>query len=79
MFRAAARVYKDGDLVVRDGGVTHTRFGRALHATPAVEASLQRRMQEYYDARYGLKSDFMRVPDGAVGRADPFEAVACAR
>ena len=30
MFRAAARVYKDGDLVVRDGAVTHTRFGRAL-------------------------------------------------
>jgi formylmethanofuran dehydrogenase subunit A len=79
MFRAAARVYKDGDLVVRDGAVSHTRFGRALHATPAVEASMQRRMQEYYDARYGLKSDFMRVPDGAVGRPHPFEAVACAR
>ncbi len=79
MFRAAARVYKDGELVVRDGAVTHYRFGRALQATPAVEASMQRRMKEYYDARYGLPSDFMRVPEGAVGRPQPFEAVACTR
>jgi formylmethanofuran dehydrogenase subunit A len=78
MFRAAALVYKDGDLVVRDGAVTHYRFGRALQAMPAVEASMQRRMVKYYDARYGLPSDFMRVPEGAVGRPNPFEAVACA-
>jgi formylmethanofuran dehydrogenase subunit A len=36
MFRAAARVYKDGQLVVRDGVVTHERYGRALHVTPDV-------------------------------------------
>jgi formylmethanofuran dehydrogenase subunit A len=79
MFRSAARVYKDGDLVVRDGAVRHILFGRALEVARAVEASMQRRMEEYYDARYGLKSDFMRVPDGAIGRPHPFEAVACAR
>ena len=79
MFRAAALVYKDGDLIVRDGAVTHYRFGRALQVTPAVEASMQRRMTQYYDARFGLPSDFMRVPDGAVGRPRPFETVACTR
>ena len=78
MFRATARVYKDGELVVRDGEVTRYRYGRALHVTPAVEASMRRRMTEYYDARYGLPSDFMRVPEGAIGRPQPFEAVACA-
>jgi formylmethanofuran dehydrogenase subunit A len=77
MFRAAARVYKDGDLVVREGEVTHYRFGRALHVTPVVEPAMQRRMTEYYDARYGLPSDFMRVPEGAIARPQPFEAVAC--
>jgi formylmethanofuran dehydrogenase subunit A len=77
MFRAAALVYKDGELVVRDGAVTHYRYGRALYVTPAVEASMQRRMTEYYDARYGLPSDFMRVPEGAIPRPQPFEAVAC--
>ena len=79
MFRAAARVYKDGELVVRDGAVTHYRFGRALHAAPTVEASMQRRISEYYETRYGLPSDFMRVSHHAVGRPQPFEAVACAR
>jgi formylmethanofuran dehydrogenase subunit A len=77
MFRAATRVYKDGELVVRDGVVTHEKYGRALHVTPDVEASMQRRMREYYDARYGLPSDFMRVPEGAIPRPQPFEAVAC--
>jgi formylmethanofuran dehydrogenase subunit A len=79
MFRSAARVYKDGDLVVRDGAVTHYRFGRALQVATGVEASMQRRMKSYYDARYGLPSDFMRVPEGAIARPNPFEAVACAR
>jgi formylmethanofuran dehydrogenase subunit A len=77
MFRAAARVYKDGELVVRDGEVTRTRYGRALQVTPDVEVSMQRRMTEYYDERYGLPSDFMRVPEGAIGRLEPFETVAC--
>jgi formylmethanofuran dehydrogenase subunit A len=62
---------------VRDGTVTRSRYGRALHVTPVVEASMQRRMTEYYDERYGLPSDFMRVPEGAMGRPQPFEAVAC--
>ena len=77
MFRAAARVYKDGELVVRDGAVTHYRYGRALHLTLAIDTSMQRRMNDYYDARYGLPSDFMRVPEGAISRPQPFEAVAC--
>jgi formylmethanofuran dehydrogenase subunit A len=57
--------------------VTRYRYGRALHVTPAVEASMQRRMKDYYDTRYGLSSDFMRVPNNAVGRPQPFEIVAC--
>jgi formylmethanofuran dehydrogenase subunit A len=77
MFSSAAYVFKDGDLVVRDGEVTHYRFGRALQVTPSVEAAMERRMRQYYDARYGLPSDFMRVPEGAIGRPQPFEAVAC--
>ena len=77
MFRSAARVYKDGDLVVRDGAVTHYRFGRALHVAPEVEREMQRRMGRYYDDRYGLPADLMRVPERAVGRPNPFEVVAC--
>ena len=38
MFRTAALVFKDGDLVVRDGKVTHQRFGRALTVRPGRDA-----------------------------------------
>jgi len=79
MFRSAARVYKDGDLVVSDGAVTHYRFGRALQVAPAVDGAMQRRMASYYDERYGLPADFMRVPDFAIAREQPFGVVACTR
>jgi formylmethanofuran dehydrogenase subunit A len=35
MFRAAAFVFKDGELVVRDGSVTSCRWGRALTVQPS--------------------------------------------
>jgi len=77
MFRAAALVYKDGDLVVRDGAVTHYRFGHALHVTAPVEAAMRQRMNRYYDERYGMPPDLMRVPESALRGPQPFEGVAC--
>lgn len=79
MFRSAALVFKDGDLVVRDGKVTHYRFGRALNVRPGHDAAINRRMTAYYDQRYGLSDDFIKVPDFAIPRPDPFELVPCAR
>ena len=79
MFRAAALVFKDGDLTVRDGKVTHYRFGRALTVRPGHDAAIERRMTAYYEERYGLSDDFIKVPDHAIGRHDPFELVPCAR
>jgi len=77
MFRAAALVYKDGDLVVRDGAVTHYRFGRALHVAPSVDAATHNRMNRYYDERYALPGDLLRVPEAALRGPKPFESVAC--
>jgi formylmethanofuran dehydrogenase subunit A len=77
MFRAAALVFKDGDLVVRDGRVTHYRWGRALTVQPEHDRSIDRRMKTYYDDCYGLSDDFIRVPEHALGRSEPFERVPC--
>jgi formylmethanofuran dehydrogenase subunit A len=77
MFRNAERVYKDGELVVREGALTHYRFGRALQVAPPVDAAMERRMARYYDERYGLSADFMRVPERAIPRPQPFEPVPC--
>jgi formylmethanofuran dehydrogenase subunit A len=79
MFRAAALVFKDGELVVRNGEVTHCRWGRALHVRPERDRAIDRRMNAYYDERYGLSPDVIKVPESAIGRPDPFGLVPCAR
>jgi formylmethanofuran dehydrogenase subunit A len=77
MFRAAALVFKDGELVVRDGGVTHYRWGRALTVQPERDRAIDRHMKTYYDDCYGLSDEFMRVPENALARPEPFERVPC--
>ena len=78
MFRRAALVLKDGEVVVRDGDVTHYRWGRALNVEPHRDQAIDRRMKDYYDDRYGLSHDVVKVRDAAIGRPDPFELVPCA-
>jgi formylmethanofuran dehydrogenase subunit A len=77
MFRAAAFVFKDGELVVRDGAVTQVRFGRALTVTPERDRAIDRRMKAYYEDRYGLSDELLKVPEHALGRPEPFERVPC--
>lgn len=77
MFRAAALVFKDGELVVRDGRVTHCRPGRVLTVQPQRDHAIDRRMRAYYEKRYGLATDFLTIPEQAFGRPEPFELVPC--
>jgi formylmethanofuran dehydrogenase subunit A len=77
MFRAAALVFKDGELVVRDGEITRRTWGRALTVAPQRDRAIDRRMNEYYEARYGLPDELFKVPDHALGRPEPFEFVPC--
>ncbi len=68
MFRFAHLVFKDGDLVVRDGRVTHYRFGRALKVSPTYDRAIDRRLKSYYDDLYGISPDMFKVPAAAIGR-----------
>ena len=77
MFRDAALVFKDGDLVVRDGVVTHYRWGRALRLNPPPDKGMIKRMQAYHEERYGLSLDWFTFPDSAIARENPFAEVAC--
>lgn len=77
MFRAAALVFKNGELVVRNGSVTHYRWGRALNVQPPRDRAINRRMKAYYEDRYGLSDEFFKVPEHAIGRPEPFELVPC--
>ncbi|MCO5064507.1 MAG: formylmethanofuran dehydrogenase subunit A [Rhizobiaceae bacterium] len=77
MLGAAAYVFKDGDLVVRDGEVTHYRRGKALRLDTPVDAAMRRRMEAFHQERYGLSLDWFTFPDHAISRAAPFAEVAC--
>jgi formylmethanofuran dehydrogenase subunit A len=77
MFRAAALVFKDGELVVRRGEVTKCPYGHTLAVTPQRDRGIDRRMQAYYEERYGLSDEFIKVPAQALGRNEPFESVPC--
>jgi formylmethanofuran dehydrogenase subunit A len=77
MFRAAALVFKNGELVVRDGMVSQRPFGRALTVQPARDRAIDRRMKAYYDTRYGLSDELFKVPEHALGRPEPFGRVPC--
>lgn len=77
MFRAAALVFKNGELVVRNGEVTRYRFGRALHVQPERDRAIDARLNEYYGDRYGLSPDIVQVRESAIGRPEPFELVPC--
>ncbi len=79
MFRAAALVFKDGDIVVRGGKVTRYRWGRAFAAQPADARAIEPRMRAYFDERYGVPLDVLAVPEHAIGRPNPFGFVSCAR
>jgi formylmethanofuran dehydrogenase subunit A len=78
-FRHAALVFKDGELVVRDGTVVSARPGRALSLAPEPDAAIGRRLQAYYESRYGMSDALLRVPEWAVGRPQSFEVVSCGR
>ena len=79
MFRFAHLVFKDGDLVVRDGRVTHYRWGKALKVNPGYDKAIDRRLAGYYDRHFGNSRDLFSVKEHLLPRTDGFQEVACAR
>ena len=79
MFRFAHLVFKDGDLVVRNGRVTHYRWGKALKVNPGYDKAIDRRLAVYYDRHFGNSRDLFSVKEHLLPHADGFQEVACAR
>ena len=80
MFGEAALVFKNGDLVVKDGEVTHYRWGKALRLNPPPDkAMVKRHAKHYHEERYGLSLDWFTFPDSAIAASGtPFaEVVSC--
>jgi formylmethanofuran dehydrogenase subunit A len=79
MFRYAHLVFKDGDLVVRDGRVIHYRWGKALKVNPGYDKVIDRRLAGYYDHHFGNSRDLFAVNENLLPRAGTFREIACAR
>jgi formylmethanofuran dehydrogenase subunit A len=77
MLGRAALVFKNGDLVVKDGEITHYRWGRALRLNPRPDRAIVRRLEDYHERRYGLSLDWFNFPDSAIARDEPFREVPC--
>jgi formylmethanofuran dehydrogenase subunit A len=77
MMGVAAYVFKNGDLVVKDGEVTHYRWGKALRLKPPPDKAMVRRLDAYHQSRYGLSLDWFDFPDSAIARENPFGEVSC--
>jgi formylmethanofuran dehydrogenase subunit A len=77
MFRKAAYVFKDGELVVKDGAVSHYKRGKTLHISPRYDTSINKRLDVYYEELYGLPRGIFDVPDAALPNRDAFAEVAC--
>ncbi|ACK51331.1 formylmethanofuran dehydrogenase subunit A [Methylocella silvestris BL2] len=78
MFRRAHLVFKDGDLVVRDGEISHYRWGKALKVRPEYDKAINKRLASYYEHHYGVSHNMFAVPEHILPRNNPFKEVACA-
>jgi formylmethanofuran dehydrogenase subunit A len=77
MLGRAALVFKNGDLVVKDGEIAHYRWGQALRLSPPPDGAMVRRLEDFHQQRYGLSLDWFTFPDTAIAREKPFSEVPC--
>jgi formylmethanofuran dehydrogenase subunit A len=77
MFRSAAFVLKNGDLVVEDGIVRNYRWGKTLRLKPEPDKAMVKRLETYHQDRYGLSLNWFDFPDSAIQREQPFSEVSC--
>jgi formylmethanofuran dehydrogenase subunit A len=77
MFSYAHLVFKDGELVVRDGEIACVTWGRAWHVAPEFDAAIKRRIDGFYDRYYGVDPECFGVPSDIAGRPQRFATLPC--
>jgi formylmethanofuran dehydrogenase subunit A len=84
MFAAADLVFKNGELIVRNGAVVQRRPGTAQIIYPDFDRRIERRIQSYFDRFYSLKLKHFTVdavslapPAGVRFHSHPLKARPC--
>jgi len=70
MFSVADRVFKNGELVVKNGSVQQRRNGATQMIQVSFEPQIKRDIQAYYDRFYNLSLDNFKVEDVSFRQAD---------
>jgi formylmethanofuran dehydrogenase subunit A len=63
MFAAPEYVFKDGDVVVRDGKVVKVTWGRTHTVQPAYDRGIERRLAEHFTRYQTIRADHLRIGD----------------
>lgn len=77
MFRAAKWLFKDGNVVVKDGEMLTATYGKTLTLKPDYDQGITSHVRDAYDKRWGAPPDTFTVPDNLLREISPFEVVPC--
>jgi formylmethanofuran dehydrogenase subunit A len=64
MFSTPEYVFKDGEVVVRDGRVVKVVWGRYHLVKPAYDRGIEGRLRDYFDRFQTMKADHLRITEG---------------
>jgi formylmethanofuran dehydrogenase subunit A len=63
MFAKPDYVFKDGELVVKDGSVVKVTWGATHAVKPEYDRAIEKEIAKYYDAYHTVKMDHVKVTD----------------
>jgi formylmethanofuran dehydrogenase subunit A len=66
MFEKPDYVFKDGELVVVDGKVVHTKWGTTHIVKPDYDKSIEKDLKAYFDKYLTMKVDNFRMSDDEI-------------
>jgi formylmethanofuran dehydrogenase subunit A len=66
MFEKPDYVFKDGELVVVDGKVVHTKWGTTHVVTPDYDLSVEKDLQAYFDRFLTMKLGNFKISDDEI-------------
>jgi len=68
MFGKPAYVFKDGELVVKDGKVVKVTWGKTHTAKPAFDISVEKDLKEYFDKYHTIQLDNFKISNDEIAQ-----------
>ena len=64
---------------MRDGRVSHYRWGKALKVNPGYDKAIDRQLATYYDRHFGTSRDLFAIKEHLLPHSEAFREVRCAQ